>query len=203
MDYDNQLVLTGELNDVGSSIRTNVDNSYRAGIELIGAYQLNSQWSIGGNATFSQNKIANFTEIIYDYGEAFDEFNVIENEYINTDISFSPNIIAAGEITYQPLRGLKFTILNKYVGKQYLDNTSNDDRALDPYFVSDLVGSYQFSLPFLKTAELKLMVNNIFNEMYSSNGYTFGYNAGTYEVRENYLYPQAGTNYLLGLNLRF
>ncbi|WP_296618817.1 TonB-dependent receptor [Marivirga sp.] len=203
MDYKNQLVLTGELNDVGSSIRTNVENSYRSGIELIGAYQLNQQWSVGGNATFSQNKISNFTEVIYDYGENWDEFNIIENEYTDTDISFSPNIIAAGEINYQPVRGLKFTLLGKYVGKQYLDNTSNDERALDPYFVSDFVGSYQFSLPFLKTAELKLMVNNIFNEMYSSNGYTFGYNAGTYSVRENYLYPQAGTNFLLGLNLRF
>jgi len=203
MDYTNQLVLTGELNDVGSSIRTNVDKSYRAGIELIGAYQISPQFSVGGNATFSQNNIGSFTEVIYDYGANWDEYNTIENEYRNTDISFSPNMIAAGEISYQPLRGLKFTLLGKYVGKQYLDNTSNENRAIDPYFVSDFVGSYQFSLPFLKTAELKLMVNNVFNEMYSSNGYTFGYNAGTYEVRENYYYPQAGTNYLLGLNLRF
>jgi len=203
MDYKNQLVLTGELNDVGSSIRTNVENSYRRGIELIGAYKFNPMISVGANATFSQNKIANFTEIIYDYGAEFDEYNVIENEFSNTDISFSPNTIAAANIDFTPLRGLKFTLLGKYVGKQYLDNTSNDDRAIDSYFVSDFVGSYKFSLPFLKTAELKLMVNNIFSEMYSSNGYTFGYNAGTYEVRENYYYPQAGRNYLLGLNLRF
>lgn len=203
MDYKDQLVLTGELNDVGASIRTNVDKSYRAGIELIAAYQLSSHWSVGGNTTLSQNKIANFTEVIYDYGTAYDEYNLIKNEYKNTDISFSPNIIAAGELNYQPIKGLKFTLLGKYVGQQFLDNTASDNKAIDSYIVSDFVGSYQFSLPFLQSAELKVLVNNLFNEMYSSNGYTFGYNAGAKEIRENYYYPQAGTNFLVGLNLRF
>jgi iron complex outermembrane receptor protein len=102
-----------------------------------------------------------------------------------------------------PIKPLQLTILGKYVGKQYLDNTSNDERAISPYFVSDFVASYSFGFSFIKRAEVKLMVNNIFNKMYTSNGYTFGYNAGATKIRENYYYPQAGTNFLLGLNLRF
>ncbi|WP_236587865.1 TonB-dependent receptor [Marivirga aurantiaca] len=203
MNYKNQLVLTGALNDVGSSVRTNVDNSYRMGIELIGSVKITPSLQLNANATFSHNKIEEFTEILYDYGADFSEYNIVRNDYENTDISFSPNLIAGGDLTFTPLQPISFSLLGKYVGQQYLDNTSNDERAIDAYLVSDFVASYKFSLPFIKTAELKLMVNNIFNEKYVSNGYTFGYSGGEYVVRENYYYPQAGTNFLLGMNIRF
>ena len=203
MDYTDQLVLTGAVNDVGSNIRTNVENSYRTGIELIGNYRPFSFLQLGANLTLSQNKIENFTEVIYDYGTNFDEYNEIRKDFDNTDISFSPNVIGGGQLILTPIKPLQLTLLGKYVGKQYLDNTSNDERAISSYFVSDFVASYSFGFSFIKRAEVKLMVNNIFNKMYTSNGYTFGYNAGATKIRENYYYPQAGTNFLLGLNLRF
>lgn len=198
MSYRNQLVLTGALNDVGASLRTNVDKSYRTGIELEATGRLSPKFSLGANLTLSQNKIENFKEVVYDYGENFDEFNVIENNYSKTDISFSPNVIAGGVFSYNPFQGMEISLLTKYVGKQYLDNTSNENRRLDPYFTNDIRFSYTYRI-----VSLSLLLNNIFNEKYESNGYTYGYFAGATEIRQNYYYPQAGTNFMAMLALRF
>ena len=203
MSYKNQLVLTGALNDVGSSLRTNVDESYRTGIELVAGVKLSDRWNWQFNTTFSQNKIKDFTEIIYDYGANWDEYNIVENNYQDTDIAFSPNAIVGSQLSYLPLKGIKLTLLSKYVGKQYLDNTSNDNRSIDAYFVNDIRASYTISTNFIKELSFTLQVNNIFSEEYVSNGYTFGYAAGDYEVRENYYYPQATRNFMASLALRF
>ncbi|SNS57048.1 iron complex outermembrane recepter protein [Ekhidna lutea] len=203
MDYKNQLVLTGELNDVGSSVRQNVPNSYRTGVELVGSYKLTDQLQWEANVTLSKNKIKNFTEILYNYGPGWDEFNVEETQLKDTDISFSPNVIGGSRLTFSPIDGFEASLMSKYVGKQYLDNTSNDTRRIDAYFVNDFRLSYDFSMPSVKNVNISLLVNNILSEEYSSNGYTFGYAAGSYVVRENYYYPQAGRNFLLALNLRF
>ncbi len=203
MDYKNQLVLTGELNDVGANIRTNVPSSYRTGIELVGTYQFSDKLRWEVNLTLSQNKINNFTEVIYDYGEAFDEFNVIENEFENTDISFSPNVIGASQLTCTPVENLSFQLLSKYVGQQYLDNTANEDRAIDPYFTNDIKVDFVPNIKHLKELRFSLLINNIFDVMYSANGYTFGYGGGGTMIRENYFYPQAGTNFLFGISAKF
>ncbi|MEQ9007796.1 MAG: TonB-dependent receptor, partial [Ekhidna sp.] len=203
MDYENQLVLTGELNDVGSSVRQNVPNSYRTGVELVGSFKLTDQLQWEANVTLSKNKIKNFTEILYNYGPAWDEFNVEETQFKDTDISFSPNVIGGSRLTFSPIDGFEASLMSKYVGKQYLDNTSNDARSIDAYFVNDFRMSYNFRVSSVKNVNISLLVNNILSEEYSSNGYTFGYAAGSYVVRENYYYPQAGRNFLLALNLRF
>ncbi len=203
MNYKNQLVLTGELNDVGSNIRTNAPKSHRTGIELSGGVQLTEAINWSGNVTLSQNKIENFTEVLYDYGEAFDEFNILENDFRDTDISFSPNTIATSNWTFSPSNFLSFSLITKYVGKQFLDNTSNDNRSIDAYFVNDIQVGFNFSSQLIKEIEIKLLVNNILSHQYESNGYTFGYFGGSNAVRENYYYPQAGRNFLLGLRLRF
>ncbi|WP_420576985.1 TonB-dependent receptor [Ekhidna sp.] len=203
MDYENQLVLTGELNDVGSSIRQNVPDSYRMGVELVGAYQFTDQLRWDANLTLSRNKISNFTEVLYNYGTNFDEFNIEETQYEDTDISFSPNIIGGSQLTYSPFDGFDASLRSKYVGQQYLDNTGNEDRSIDAYFVNDLRLSYNFSVSSIENVNISLLVNNILDEKYSSNGYTFGYAGGDYVVRENYYYPQAGRNFLLALNLQF
>lgn len=204
MSYDNQLVLTGALNDVGSNVRTNVAKSFRRGIELNGGLKLSQKFDWNANVTFSQNKIENFTEVLYDYGAAWDEYNVVENGYKDSDIAFSPNVIAGSNLSYSPLKLFRISLLSKYVGKQYLDNTSNDNRTVDAYFVNHLQFSYNFKTKLIKDIGLNLLVNNILNYQYESNGYTFGYSAGSdYVVRENYLYPQAGRNFLLALKLRF
>ncbi len=199
MDYKNQLVLTGALNDVGSSIRTNVDNSYRAGVELIGGLQLNKKLQLNANATFSQNKIGEFTEVLYDYTNGYE---IIENTYTNTDISFSPNVIAAMSVNYNPLKGLNLMIQGKYVGQQYLDNTSNTDRAIDAYYSADARISYSLYFKKLKELTFNVMANNITSNLYSSNGYTYSYIYGDM-VTENFYYPQAGINFLGGITVKF
>jgi iron complex outermembrane receptor protein len=203
MNYKNQLVLTGELNDVGSSIRTNVDKSHRTGIELTGGIQIIEQLNWTANLTFSQNKISDFNEVLYDYGEFFDEYDVINNGYKDTDIAYSPNVIANSTIAYQPLDILNISLLTRYVGEQFLDNTSNSTRKIDAYFVNDLQIGLNFKTDLIKEIGISLLINNILDHEYESNGYTFGYFAGNFDGRENYLYPQAGRNILAALKLRF
>jgi iron complex outermembrane receptor protein len=203
MDYRNQLVLTGALNDVGASIRTNVDKSYRTGVEFEAIGRLSRSFSLGANLTLSENKIRDFIEVLYDYGENFDEYNVVENAYGKTDISFSPNVIAGGVFSYTLFKGMELSLLTKYVGKQYLDNTSNDNRKIDPYFTNDLRLVYTLNPAFMREISISMLANNILDEKYESNGYTYGYFAGPTEIRQNYFYPQAGRNFMVMVALRF
>tara|TARA_A100000171_G_scaffold29979_1_gene28192 strand:- start:20 stop:547 length:528 start_codon:yes stop_codon:yes gene_type:complete len=174
------------------------------GIELQAGVELTRGLELNANLTLSENKIKNFEEVLYDYGAAFDEYNEVRNNYTDTDISFSPSVIAGGELSYMPTSGLSLSLLSKYVGDQYLDNTSNENRQIDAFFINDFRVNYSIKPSFVKELTLNLLVNNIFNVEYESNGYTFGYFGGAnYEVRENYLYPQAGTNFLLSLGLKF
>ncbi len=199
MDYTNQLILTGELNDVGSSIRTNVDKSLRTGIELSGNFLISKKVSFNFNTTLSQNKIDKFTEVLYDYTNGYD---VVENHYKNTDIAFSPNVIASAGIEYKPLKTLSLMLQSKYVDKQFLDNTSNDKRVIEAYQTVDGRLSYSIFPKKMREISFNLLVNNLFNNLYSSNGYTYSY---LYDglITENFYYPQAGTNFLVGLTFKF
>jgi iron complex outermembrane receptor protein len=199
MDYKNQLVLTGEINDVGAYTRTNIDRSYRSGIELETGIMLNNRWKLRANATFSRNKIRNFSEFIDNY----DEGGQLVNNYQSTDISFSPNIIAGSELNYRLLDNFFISLFSKYVGEQYLDNTSDPDRMLDDYLINDLRIRYTIHPRFLKELTFSLLVNNIFNVKYEANGYTFSYKYGGEVLTENYYYPQAGTNLLGAVILKF
>ena len=205
MGYKDQLILTGQINDVGAYIRENVASSYRAGIELDGAYQLSSNWTLGGNLTLSQNKIREFTEYIDDY--SVDDFRQETFTYSNTDIAFSPNVVSSAIIEFKPSKNLSLNWLSKYVGRQFLDNTANEARSLDAFFTNDLRISYAATPRFFKGLEVNLLINNIFNELYEPNGYTFSYfvpgGNGRELVTENFYYPQAGTNFLLGLRMKF
>lgn len=203
MDYVNQLVLTGALNDVGAAIRTNAERSYRTGVELDFQYQLNQCWTWAANLSLSRNKIREFTEVLYDYGVNFDEFNVIENQYQNTDISFSPSVISGSILSYKPVKNLELSLLSKYVGQQFLDNTSNVQRSLNAYFVNDLRMIYSIQPKFIKNIDFSLLVNNLMNAAYESNGYTYGYFGGGITYRENFYYPQAGTNFMFSVGLSF
>lgn len=198
MQYRNQLVLTGNINDVGEAIRVNVPNSRRTGLELQYGHTPNKylQWAI--NATFSDNKIREFEEVIVSYDGTENMVNTFEN----THISFSPSLIAGGAISVLPSEGLEISLLPKYVGRQYLDNTSNINRSIDPYFVGDLRFTYDLPQSLFKNVRLSLLVNNLFNAVYEANGYTYSYNFEGV-VTENFLYPQAGTNFLAALKWRF
>ncbi len=205
MEYRNQLVLTGAINDVGASLRTNVDNSYRTGIEFEGTVKLSNRLRWNANLTLSRNKISSFTEVGYDYGDNW-EFSPAQEttkQYTNTDISFSPNVIAGSMLSYLPFRNAEVTLLTKYVGQQYLDNTSNANRKIDAYLVNDIRFSYTWRPSFIKEIAFSVLLNNVFDEMYSSNGYTWGYAGGGAVFRENYYYPQAGRNFLAMISLKF
>lgn len=199
MDYRNQLVQTGQLNDVGSAIRVNVPDSYRAGIELEGAWAITRKLGWNANVSFSRNKISDFTEYVYNYDtEAHDEIR-----HGRTDISFSPNVVAGSQLSYQLGGGLEAALLTKLVGKQYLDNTSDPGRQLDSYFTNDLRVSWTFTPQWAKSIQVTGLVNNLFNVRYASNGYTYGYRGWGAHTQENFYFPQAGTNFLLGLNIGF
>ncbi|MFK8101988.1 MAG: TonB-dependent receptor, partial [Saprospiraceae bacterium] len=199
MGYKNQLVLTGALNDVGSGLRTNVPDSYRMGVELQGNVAITDQLSFQLNATVSQNKIGTFEEIVYDYTNGFD---IETNTFEQTDIAFSPWGIFSSELAYQPINNLNIRLLSKYVSRQFLDNTSDENRQIDGYFVSDLRVDYGFGLGAIKALNLSLAVNNVFDVEYSANGYTYNYIVGE-KIVENFYYPQAGIHFLLGLSLKF
>ncbi|GAB5538716.1 MAG: TonB-dependent receptor [Salibacteraceae bacterium] len=199
MYYEDQLVLTGEVNDVGSPIRTNVPESYRVGLELAAGVDIYEGFYWHPNLTLSQNKITEFEETILDYTNGYD---IVTVEHTNTDIAFSPSIIAGSQIGYRTDFGLHVALLTKYVGRQFLDNTSNQNRSIDPFVTNDIVLSYSIDSKYWKNLELSLLINNILDERYSSNGYTYSYIFGDL-ITENFYYPQAGTNWLAGVKWRF
>ena len=198
MNYKNQLVLTGQVNGVGESIRINVAKSYRAGLELSATWKLAEKWKLAANTTFSQNKIKNFTETIVNYDGDADKIN----KFAKTDISFSPNLIAGGQLSYAPGKNVELAWLSKYVSKQFMDNTSDTRRSLNSFFVNDIRASYSIKPKFVKELTFSLLVNNLFNHLYESNGYTYSYISEKQTVTENFYYPQAGTNFLLAVKVR-
>jgi iron complex outermembrane recepter protein len=198
MDYKNQLVLTGKINDVGAYTRTNIDKSYRAGVELEGNYQFSAKLNAGANITLSKNKVKDFTEYIDDYDNGGQQ----TIHYKRADIAYSPNIISSVIINYLPIKKLELSLLNKYVGKQYLDNTSNNGRSLNAFAVQDVKISYTLRYKWMKEVNLIGQVNNVLNTKYEPNGYTFSYIAGGQTTTENYYFPMAGINFMLGINVR-
>ncbi|SEA26734.1 TonB-dependent receptor [Pedobacter hartonius] len=199
MFYKDQLVVTGKLSDVGASIRQNVPKSSRIGVEFDGSYTLSRYFLLNANAAFSRNKIKNFSEYIFDY----DTETEVVNNYKNPDISFSPDAVVFGELVYKPLAGFAVALQSKYVSKQYLDNTQNESRKLNGYWVNNARLGYDFSFKGVKNMNIGLLANNILNKKYESNGYTYGYLGGGSRTDENFYFPQAGTNFLLSLNVKF
>lgn len=199
MFYHDQLVVTGKLSDVGASIRQNVPDSYRLGLEIDGSYTLGRYFQFNANAALSRNKIKNFTEYLYNYDTEQEE----SNTYHQPDISFSPAAVVFGELVSKPFKGFAAALQTKYVSKQYMDNTQNESRKLDGYLVSNIRLGYDLEFKGVKHMNIGLLVNNIFNEKYESNGYTYGYISSATRTTENFYFPQAGTNLLLSLNLKF
>ncbi len=199
MQYDNQLVLTGSLNDVGAAIRSNVKDSYRAGLELDGRLKIAQPlyWSVA--AALSTNKVKNFQQYLFNYDT---DQNVL-TQYQKTDIAFSPDFVGSSEIGYRPIKGGEIAFISKYVSKQYLDNTSNKDRKLDAFFVNNIRLRYNFNTKAVKNIGISLLINNIFSELYEPNGATYPDIEGGKVMSYNYYYPQATRNFLVALSLRF
>lgn len=205
MNYKDQLVLTGEINDTGGYTRTNIDNSHRAGIELEAAYIFTRWLQWNGNATFSRNKIDHFVEYSDKYDNDWNWIGVDERVYENTDIAFSPSVIAASSLGVTPMTDLTLSLNTKYVGKSYIDNTMHPDRKLDPYLVNDLRLNYLLRPRLFRELELVFQVNNLFGVLYETNAWIYKGvvgDAGLTTIEDGY-FPQAGRHFLVGLNMRF
>lgn len=214
MVYENQLVLTGQINDVGAYTRTNIDYSERKGIEVEAAYLISEKLKWLGNATFSENKIANFTE----YVDNWDTWGQETIHYEDTEISFSPDLIWASTFSYQLNNNLNAQFISKYVGNQYIDNTSSEERMLEAYLVHNARLSVNINSKVFKTAKITFQVNNLLEEKYSNNAWIYRFISDGYDPRPDDPYvnanseggydmagyfPQAGRNYLLGISLGF
>jgi iron complex outermembrane recepter protein len=187
MVYKDQLVLTGKLDNVGNPIRQNSGHSFRAGIELDASFKVLEKLIIRPNFTISANKNVDF--IISENG-------ILKN-IGNTPIAFSPDLIAGNILSFLPAANFKLDLLSKYVSQQYMSNLNDKNSSLKDYFINDFNVSYQISgTKIFKTATINLLINNLLDVMYVSNGVDYG--GGNI-----YYYPQAGTHFLLGLNLKF
>ena len=199
MNYKNQLVLTGEINDVAAPIMVNVDNSFRTGIELQAGVQIVKTLQWNGNATFSSNKIKDFTE----YVDNWDTWGQEQYSLGTTDIAFSPNVVANSQLVFTPVNNFDIRFVSSFVGKQYIDNTSNNDRSLNSYFVNHIKADYNFKTKLFNEITLHLMVNNIFNEVYESNAWVYSYIYNGQRSKMDGYYPQAGTHFMFGVDFRF
>lgn len=205
MDYNNQLVMTGEINDVGAPVMTNVENSYRTGVELSGGARLASwmRWDV--NATLSSNKIRDYVGYVdnWDYwSDMENEPYQVEEQLGTTDLSFSPGVVFNSMLDVEPVENLHIVLASRYVGKQYIDNTSSEDRKLNPYFLNDIRLSYAFFPKFIKELSMNLQVLNLFNEKYETNAWVYRYYAGGEHGVYDGFYPQAGIHFMAGVRLR-
>ncbi|MDB4924490.1 MAG: TonB-dependent receptor [Mucilaginibacter sp.] len=199
MLYKNQLVLTGALDDVGAAIRTNIKDSYRAGIEANAKVKIASPLSWYANATLSTNKVKNFQQFLQNY----DTNTLDATQYNKTDIAYSPNFTGSSTISYQPLKNAEIAFISKYVSQQYLDNTSTQSRSLPRYFVNDVRLNYNFNVKGIKNIGIGLLINNVFSAKYQSDGATYPDIEGGKVVNYNYYFPQAPVNFLASVNIRF
>ena len=214
MNYDNQLIKTGEINDVGYFTSKNIKSSYRRGLEVEGSYELSKKLNISGNLTISENKVDTFTQFI-DNWDTWGQSQVIHE---NTDLAFSPKLIWAAQANYKFSDDISLLFNSKYVGEQFIDNTSSDERKLDDYLISNLQIDYAFNSFLFKNAKISFLINNLFDVEYVSNAWVYRYISNSYDPRSSDAYttlasdgiydmagyfPQAKRNYLLGITLEF
>lgn len=206
MDYKDQMVQTGKLNDVGYKLMENVPKSYRLGLELSGAYQLFKQLNMAANISFSRNKIKDYTAY-YDLYDNQNDWNFIGQvaEYKkSTDISFSPNVVSSIVATITPYKALSVILSGKYVGKQYYDNSSDENKRLAAYFVTNIVVGYSFKTRKTGEIDVQFYVNNVLNKEYVANAWT-----ATDKFEDNSqlvytgLYPQATRNIMARIGIKF
>ncbi|MGM0550958.1 MAG: TonB-dependent receptor [Bacteroidota bacterium] len=210
MLYDDQLVSTGEKSEVGYDIKTNVDNSYRLGVELMANWQPFEKLNLNGNLTLSRNKITDFIAYVDLYDANWAYQGQVTQEMGTTDISYSPEVVGSAKLTYTPIKDLAVSWISKYVGDQYYDNTSSEERKIDAYNVNNLNINYKLPVSFAKSVDFSFTVINILDATYENNAYGGYYlveNSNAAEqTTENtwaYYFPQAGIHFMSGLKIRF
>ena len=200
MNYKDQLVLTGEINNVGAPIFTNVPESFRAGIEVQAGWKISEKLRWEVNGTFSKNKIRDFTEYVDNWSYPYEQ---VTTDLGQVDISFSPEIITNSSLSYEPVKNLYLKLVSRYIGKQYIDNTSSNQRKLDAYFTNDIRINYSFSTNFIKEIGLYVMINNVLSETYEPNAWVYRYYYEGKEYSMDGYFPQAPVNFLAGVSLKF
>ncbi len=203
MIYKDQLVPTGELSNVGYSIMTNAEKSYRTGAEITAGFMPADfiNWDL--SLTLSKNKIIDFTEYYVDYNTTDWSSEYKSRQLGRVDIAYSPGVIGSSDFSVKIIPEIKVHFISKYVGKQYFDNTMNIERMLDPYLVNNIMVGFEPETKHIRGAEMQLIVNNIFNSKYESNAYGGNWFEDGIEKSWSYYFPQAGTNFMLMLGLKF
>jgi iron complex outermembrane recepter protein len=206
MNYRNQLVLTGDINDVGDPVMTNVLHSYRAGAEFTLELKVNSLLSIEINSSLSRNRILNFTEYVdnWDYwSDPVNEPYQVIRKLGETNLAFSPQQVSSCRLDIRPIKPLLLSLQSCFVGKQYIDNTSSSDRMLRGYAVSNLLVEYNITAKRVKQIDLQFMINNLLNARYSSNAWVYRYRYGGEEHNLDGYFPQAGIHFMAGVSVKF
>ena len=214
MKYKNQLALTGKINDVGAYTRNNIDDSYRKGIEIEAKYNITPKTVINSNITISENKINNYTEYI----DNWDSWVQESVDYKNTDLAFSPNTIWSSILSHKLTKNTDIDIISKYVGEQFIDNTSSEERMLEAYLVNHLRISYNWNNRIFKKTRVTLQINNILDNKYVSNAWVYRFISEGWDPRDSDPYvntdreggynmagyfPEATRNYMLDITLTF
>ncbi|TWV07333.1 TonB-dependent receptor [Bacteroidaceae bacterium HV4-6-C5C] len=204
MDYKDQLVLTGELNEIGEAIAANAPKSYRAGVEIMAGIKLPCGFQWDANATLSRNRIKNFVETLYGYDDNYNGLPGVKVNHGTTHIAFSPDIMLNNRFAYL-YKGLEVALQSQYVGKQYMSNADIEAHKLDSYFVSNLNMAYTFKLPRTKSVTIGFTVYNLFNEKYENNGWASSDYTNNVSNRNNHTgyAAQAGSNILANISLSF
>lgn len=199
MDYRDQLVPTGALNDVGASLLTNVERSWRSGVELAASADLGHGLDYRVALALNRSRIREFEEILYDYTEGFETVRIPHRDVA---IAFSPEVVASHQLRWKVRGGWSLSWMSQYVGRQFLDNTARTDRSLAAWWVQDLHLVWDGQWPGLGRVSVRGQLNNLLDHRYSNNGYTYSYIAGA-PVTENFYYPQAGRHGMVTLSWSF
>ncbi len=201
MLYKDQLVLTGKVNEVFAYTRTNIPNSFRTGLELEIKFKINKWIMANFNLNYSINKVKNYVEYIDEYNNDFEFISQKSIQYNKTDIAFSPNWIGGYELIIKPANHFELNAEGKFVGKQFLDNTSNKDRLMDGYFVQNIQLNYSTKSKNFNALNIFLKLNNIFSNKYVANGYTYSYFVEKDLITSNNYYPMARFNMMCGIGI--
>jgi iron complex outermembrane receptor protein len=203
MIYRDQLVPTGELSNVGYSIMTNVEKSYRLGMEITAGIKPTDIIGWNLNLTLSRNKISDFTEHYVDFNTSDWSSEYLSKNLGEVDIAYSPSVTGTSDLTLKLYQGADLHIISKYVGKQYFDNTMNPNRMIDPYLVNNIRFDFEPQIRNIRGVDLQILINNIFNAIYESNGYGGNWYEDGIEKSWSYYFPQAGINYMLKIGVTF
>ncbi len=198
MDYTDQLILTGQINDVGAPVMVNIPSSFRSGLESVVRVDPFKTLRLEWNLTLSRNKIRNFTEYVDDWDTGSQKVNVLSN----TDLAFSPGLITGGRLTWSLLSDLRLMLDSRYVGRQFIDNTSDMNRSLDPYWVNNISLSWTVKPRKIKEMQLFLQINNFLNRQYETNAWVYSYYFEGQRNKIDGYFPQAGINFMTGVSIR-